>query len=69
MGGVMVTMRWSSSISLITYRVSRWACPPCEKYDRPRTASPAAMATILDETPIGLHGIHEDRDMKIMQAN
>ena len=69
-----VTMRWSSSISFISYRVSRWACPPVRTniiyiYNRPRTASPAAMTTIIDEAPIDLRFIYADRDMKIMQAN
>ena len=46
--------------------------PPANKYDRPCTASPTCsyhMTAITDETPIGLHGIHAGRDMKIMQAN
>ena len=38
-------------------------------YNRPRTASPAAMTTIIDEAPIDLRCIYADRDMKIMQAN
>ena len=43
--------------------------PPAKKYNRPRTASPAAMTTKMDDTPINLHGIHAGRDMKILQAN
>ena len=65
----LVTMRWSSSKSLIIPRVAMGMPPLRRKYHRPRTASPAAMTTIMDETPIGLHGIHAGRDMKIMQAD
>ena len=43
--------------------------PPVNKHSRPRTASPAAATTKMDDTPIDLHGIHAGRDMKKMQAN
>ena len=58
--------------SHIIPRVAMEHPPPANKdNNRPRNASPAAIATIIkDETPIiGLHDIHVGRDMKIMQAN
>ena len=58
----------SSSITLISYHVSRWACPPANNYNSPRTASPAAMTTKMYDTPIGLHDTHTGRDMNIMPA-
>ena len=62
----------SSSISLVSYRVSRWACPPLRKIiiiDPAPHHLHAAMTATMDDAPIVMHGIHAGRDMKRMQAN
>ena len=71
MAQCLVTVRLGRHRSVTYHTACRDGhAPPANKYyNRPRTASPAAMTTMKDETPIrvGLHGIRAGRDMKLMQ--